>query len=422
MDRLHGILVFLRVVEHGTLSGAARALGVSTAAVSATLTRLERQLARAAPESHDAARQHHRRGRRVLRPLQADHRGPGRRRARGRTRRDACRAGGFGYGCRSRSGGCGSCRAFRSSCAGIPRSRSKSSAWISCPTPWRKGSTCRCRPANCTIPVSRSGAWRPPAMPCARPPPTSSATDGRRRRRTCEHHTCIAYRRPRNGRIRDWRFRSGEDIRPMPVSSSLTFNRIELLIEAAIAGYGLIQIPECYAQQALARGALALGARGVPGRRLRDLGGLPSAAATGAERESIHGLRGGTLRSAAVVIAAGRAIVPIARCARCQIVDAFPEKPFNALRRRYHLARSSGRPPCCWKPSPTTRSGNRPRNCQARSDPPRQARGDRLVRVAAAGQPRRARRCSSSRRSPTSSTTAARASPPAAAPRCAPRR
>src|SRR5512147_2783831 len=44
MDRLHGILVFLRVVEHGTLSGAARALGVSTAAVSATLTRLERQL------------------------------------------------------------------------------------------------------------------------------------------------------------------------------------------------------------------------------------------------------------------------------------------------------------------------------------------------------------------------------------------
>src|SRR5688572_25600356 len=44
MDRLHGILVFLRVVETGTLSRAARALGVSTAAVSATLTRLERQL------------------------------------------------------------------------------------------------------------------------------------------------------------------------------------------------------------------------------------------------------------------------------------------------------------------------------------------------------------------------------------------
>jgi DNA-binding transcriptional LysR family regulator len=70
-------------------------------------------------------------------------------------------------------------------------------------------------------------------------------------------HTCIAYRRPRTGRIRDWRFRSGAGVQHMPVSSPLTFNRIELLIEAAIAGYGLIQIPECYAQQAIARGALA---------------------------------------------------------------------------------------------------------------------------------------------------------------------
>ncbi len=37
--------MFLRVVEHGTLTGAARALGVSTAAVSSTLSRLEQHLA-----------------------------------------------------------------------------------------------------------------------------------------------------------------------------------------------------------------------------------------------------------------------------------------------------------------------------------------------------------------------------------------
>ena len=37
MDSLHGIFVFLRVAEAGTLSGAARALGVSTSAVSAAL-------------------------------------------------------------------------------------------------------------------------------------------------------------------------------------------------------------------------------------------------------------------------------------------------------------------------------------------------------------------------------------------------
>ena len=45
MENLHGILVFLNVVDAGTLSGAARKLGVSTAAVSATLARLEKKLA-----------------------------------------------------------------------------------------------------------------------------------------------------------------------------------------------------------------------------------------------------------------------------------------------------------------------------------------------------------------------------------------
>jgi LysR family transcriptional regulator for bpeEF and oprC len=44
MDNLHGILVFLRVVEAGSLSSAARSLGVSTSAVSASLARLESRL------------------------------------------------------------------------------------------------------------------------------------------------------------------------------------------------------------------------------------------------------------------------------------------------------------------------------------------------------------------------------------------
>ena len=44
MDNLHGILVFLRVVDAGSLSAAARSLGVSTSAVSAALARLEKRL------------------------------------------------------------------------------------------------------------------------------------------------------------------------------------------------------------------------------------------------------------------------------------------------------------------------------------------------------------------------------------------
>src|ERR1700686_765504 len=43
-NNLRGILVFLQVVDAGSLSAAARGLGVSTSAVSAALARLERRL------------------------------------------------------------------------------------------------------------------------------------------------------------------------------------------------------------------------------------------------------------------------------------------------------------------------------------------------------------------------------------------
>ena len=69
-------------------------------------------------------------------------------------------------------------------------------------------------------------------------------------------HTCINYRRPRTGRVREWKVMNGTTVRQITVNSAMTFNRIGLLIEAARAGYGLIQVPECYAQPYLARGEL----------------------------------------------------------------------------------------------------------------------------------------------------------------------
>jgi LysR family transcriptional regulator for bpeEF and oprC len=69
-------------------------------------------------------------------------------------------------------------------------------------------------------------------------------------------HSCVAYRRPRNGRLREWRFKSGNSIRHLPVNGSLTFNNIDLLVEGATAGMGIIQVPACYAQPALERGDL----------------------------------------------------------------------------------------------------------------------------------------------------------------------
>jgi LysR family transcriptional regulator for bpeEF and oprC len=255
VDRLHGILVFLRVVEHGTLSGAARALGVSTAAVSASLTRLERQLA--------------------VRLLTRT------------TRRVSTTAEGAEFYAR--------CKQITADLAEAERAVG----------PATKGPSGRLR---VRLPLTLGRMWIVPRLPeflrrhpaltvevvcmdfvpytmeegidlsvqtgelhdsslavrrlasagyavCASP--AYFERHGRPATpQDLRDHTCIGYRRPRTGRIRDWRFRSGEDTRLMPVSSSLTFNRIELLIEAAIAGYGLIQIPECYAHQAIARGAL----------------------------------------------------------------------------------------------------------------------------------------------------------------------
>src|SRR5271166_485041 len=45
IDRLHGILVFINVVETRNFSASARSLGVSTSAVSAAVARLEQKLA-----------------------------------------------------------------------------------------------------------------------------------------------------------------------------------------------------------------------------------------------------------------------------------------------------------------------------------------------------------------------------------------
>ena len=44
MDRLHGLLMFLNVVETRSFSATARAMGVTTSAVSATIIRLEQKL------------------------------------------------------------------------------------------------------------------------------------------------------------------------------------------------------------------------------------------------------------------------------------------------------------------------------------------------------------------------------------------
>jgi len=71
-----------------------------------------------------------------------------------------------------------------------------------------------------------------------------------------KHHDCLAYRRPRNGRVRQWRFASGRSVGSYDVSGFMTFNSGEALIAAAAAGLGVIQIAEYYARPLLETGKL----------------------------------------------------------------------------------------------------------------------------------------------------------------------
>jgi len=257
VDRLHGILVFLRVVEHGTLSGAARVLGVSTAAVSASVTRLERQL-----------------GVRLLNRT---------------TRKVSTTPEGAEYYARCKQITTDLAEAERAiaRAARVPGGRLKVRLPLTLGRMWivpRLPEFLRQHPALSLevvcmdfVPYTmeegvdlsvQTGELQDSSLAVRRLATAGYAVCAspayfRRRGRPgtpqdLRDHACIAYRRPRNGRIREWRFRYGEDTRLMPIEGSLTFNRIEHMIEAAIAGHGLIQVPECYAHQAIAGGALAL--------------------------------------------------------------------------------------------------------------------------------------------------------------------
>lgn len=254
MDRLHGVLVFLRVVEHGTLSGAARALGVSTAAVSSTLSRLEKQLS--------------------VRLLNRT------------TRRLSTTVEGAEFYER--------CKRITSDLAQaeimVGRHASKApSGWLRVRLPFVLGHMwivprlpqfMRDYPSLSVEVVCmdfvphtiedgidlsvQTGKLHDSALAVRRLASASYAVCGApsyfsERGAPASpddliDHTCIAYRRPRDGRVREWKFRDGANTKQVPINSPMIFNRIELLIEAAKAGYGLVQLPECYTQPYIERG------------------------------------------------------------------------------------------------------------------------------------------------------------------------
>jgi len=255
MDRLHGIVVFLRVVEHGTLSGAARALGVSTAAVSSTLSRLEQQLSvrllirttRKITVTPEGA-EFYARCKQITADLADAEVAVGKA---GRTVTGRLRV-------------------------RLPVALGR--MWIVPHLPWfMQEHPALAIEVVCMdfVPYTiedgldmsvQTGEFRDSSLAVRRLATTRYVICGapgyfaaHGKPRTPEDlnsHTCIAYRRPRSGRVREWRIMTGSVARQITINSPMIFNRIGLMIEAAKSGYGLIQVPECYAQPHIARGEL----------------------------------------------------------------------------------------------------------------------------------------------------------------------
>lgn len=256
MESLHGILVFLKVVDTGSLSGAARGLGVSTAAVSATLARLERRL---------GVRLLHRTTRRLdLTPEGAEFYG----RCKDITAALEEAEQKVGRAGRIPSG------VLR---VGMPSALGR--MWIVPHLPEfvlrypavtleivctdfvphtieqgldvavQIGELKSSRLAVRRLALTRYVVCASPHYLAQRGVPKTPEE--------LESHACLTYRRPRNGRIREWQFRSSAGgVRTATMRGVMTFNSGEALVAAAASGLGIIQVAEYYAQSQLERGEL----------------------------------------------------------------------------------------------------------------------------------------------------------------------
>lgn len=71
-----------------------------------------------------------------------------------------------------------------------------------------------------------------------------------------QHHNCLSFIEPQTRHIRDWIFhRDGQTVH-IPLAGRFSFNHPEPLLEAAIAGVGIVQLYNFLVRPAIARGDL----------------------------------------------------------------------------------------------------------------------------------------------------------------------
>lgn len=255
IDRLHGVLVFLSVVETRSFSETARSLGVSTSAVSAAVLRLEQKLAvrllnrttrrvGATPEGLEF----YQRCKQIIADLE-------------QAEASVSRSGRLPSG-RLRIG--------MPSALGrmwvIPRLPAFAKAYPAVSLEivigdFLAGSNREGLDASIQvgeIPSSRQIVRKLTSVDyviCAAPnyladrgvPKTPA---------DLKNHDCLLYRRPRNGQIRQWRLTCGNTAHVQAVNGIMTFNSGEALIAASASGLGLIQVAEYYAWPYLQEGHL----------------------------------------------------------------------------------------------------------------------------------------------------------------------
>ena len=255
MDRLHGLLVFLNVVETRSFSETGRALGVSTAAVSATVLRLEQKLSvrllnRTTRRVSATAEglEFYQRCKKIIAALEQAESAV--------TRSGRLPSGRLRIGMPSALG-----RIWV-----IPRLPEFTSAFPSVSLEIiigdfltvadREGLDAAIQVGE--LPSSRMMVRKLTAVDylvCGAP--RYLTLHGRPTRPAdLKDHICLSYRRPRNGHIRNWRFAGDTAAEAVAPDPTLIFNSGEALIAAATAGLGLVQVAEYYARSALNAGSL----------------------------------------------------------------------------------------------------------------------------------------------------------------------
>jgi len=254
-DNLHGIVVFLRVVDAGSLSRAARSLGVSPSAVSATLARLEERLdtrllnrTTRRLEVTEEGREFYERCKKIIADLEHAELSVG------RAGREP--SGFLRVGLPSTLGGKWIVPRLGEFIDTYPAVSLEVVCTDFVPFTIREGVDVAVHIGelhDSSLAVRRLADTE--FVACASP-------EYLRRHGTPAHpddlaaHRCLAYRRPRNGKIWDWRFRIDGEVRTMAVRGIMTLNSNEAIVSAAATGLAVVQVPNYYADPAIRRGEL----------------------------------------------------------------------------------------------------------------------------------------------------------------------